>query len=163
MTIIDYTVEVVGNTFEQVNGSRAWLFPFEIEYSEGETSDLLRCDFTDLLNFMQDDIDGYAAHRKEGRVLVDNERHKLGGINVKFMGNSGGEAIDIGYSYTFSEFLRDVITEQDLINFVKSSNAKWSKEKECAVCWGGGEIDVDGDMRTIDCPYCNGSGTVSGG
>lgn len=32
--------------------------------------------------------------------------------------------------------------------------------KECGTCWGGGKIDVDDDMRTVDCWACGGSGRV---
>lgn len=37
---------------------------------------------------------------------------------------------------------------------------KTQKVIECGVCWGGGEIDINEDMETIECPNCKGTGKL---
>lgn len=121
--IIDYETQIVGerqNLKEKESGRHRWQFsfPFFITYAIGneELVRPLNCDFADVCSwaFSKNIIEDFSLEEKDGWVLI------AGSSDVKWSPQiqDAIETFTGRYFMTFTEFLREFLTEKDIIEFV---------------------------------------------
>lgn len=124
--ILDYETRPYGqrqDLKEKQTGNCRWQysFPFWIDYGvEGEElARPLRCDFSDVCEWALEKgyIEDYSIEPKEGWVLIP------GTLHVEWSGwmQDAVETFTGRYSMNFEQFVREFLTEKDLIKFIKWS------------------------------------------
>lgn len=121
--ILDYETHPIGQRQElqqKPSGECRWRysFPFWIDYAvEGEElARPLRCDFSDVCEWAMSKghIEDYSIETKEGWVLIPGTSH----VEWSPWQQDVVETFTGRYFLTFEQFLREFLSEKDLIEFI---------------------------------------------
>lgn len=96
-----------------------YVFPFWIEYGEDGRID---CDFADVCQWAYEKnlIEDYCIETKEGWVVIPGSSDVQWSVEKQ----DAVETFSGRYLMNFTDFLREFLTEKDLIEFVKHQTAK---------------------------------------
>lgn len=121
--IIDYETHPYGQRQElqrKPSGERRWRYSFPfwvyLEIEGKELAQPLRCDFADVCEWAisKDYIEDYSIEPKEGWVLIPGTSH----VEWSPWKQDAVEYHTGRYSLTFEQFIREFLSEKDLVEFV---------------------------------------------